>query len=146
MITATEARAASREVVDLLTLYFDALYNSDAELLAEVLHPSVIYATANDGTLLRLSMDDYLPIVSGREAPAARHDVRTDAVESIEFAGPNTAAARVRCSSGPKHFTDLLTLVRLEGRWWVIAKVFSFELRGDDPAEILDLRTAGAGR
>ncbi|MDO9174872.1 MAG: nuclear transport factor 2 family protein, partial [Actinomycetota bacterium] len=57
------------------------------------------------------------------------------AVESIEFAGPNTAMARVRCSIGPKHFTDLLTLLRIDGRWWVIAKVFSFELRDQHSEE-----------
>jgi hypothetical protein len=29
---------------------------------------------------------------------------------------------------GPKHFTDLLTLVHVDGRWQIIAKVFHFEL------------------
>jgi hypothetical protein len=117
------------EVVGLLARYFDALFASDAELLAEVLHPTAIYATASDGTLLRLSMPEYLPIVAEREAPAARGEARTDAIDAIEFNGPNTALARVRCSIGPKHFTDLLTLLRIDGRWWIIAKVFSFELR-----------------
>lgn len=128
MIAAPLATTALDEVVELVRRYFDALYASDAELLAEVLHPSAIYATANDGTLLRLSMPEYFPIVEAREAPADRGEARTDAIESIEFAGPNTALARVVCSIGPKHFTDLLTLLRIDGRWWVIAKVFSFEL------------------
>lgn len=135
MIAATDSQAALSEVVDLLGRYFDALHRSDADELREVLHPSAVYATANDGSLLRLSMDEYLPIVAGREAPAARHEPRTDAVESIEFAGPNTALARVRCSIEPKHFTDLLSLLRIDGRWWVIAKVFSFERRDQHPEE-----------
>lgn len=135
MIAAADTRSVVTDVVDLLQRYFDALYDSDADLLGEVLHPTAIYATANDGSLLRLSMQEYLPIVADREAPAARQELRTDAVESIQFAGPNTAMARVRCSVGPKHFTDLLTLLRIDGRWWIIAKIFSFELRDQHPQE-----------
>ena len=69
-------------------------------------------------------MAEYLPIVAAREAPSSRGEARTDAIESIEFAGPATALARVRCSIGPKRFTDLLTLVHTDGRWQIIAKVF----------------------
>jgi hypothetical protein len=115
-------------VLDLLGRYFDALHRSDAELLAGVLHPTALYATAADGGLLRLSLPEYLAIVAARESPAGRGESRTDAVESIEFAGPVTASARVRCSIGPKRFVDLLTMVKLDGRWWVMSKVFHYEV------------------
>ena len=42
--------------------------------------------------------------------------------------GPVTALARVECSIGPKHFIDLLTLVHVDGRWQILAKVFHFDL------------------
>jgi Tautomerase enzyme/Putative lumazine-binding len=58
-----------------------------------------------------LSMEEYLPIVAARESPESRGEARTDAIESIEFAGPVTSLARVRCSIGPKCFTDLLVEV-----------------------------------
>jgi len=35
--------------------------------------------------------------------------------------------AKLRCSIRPKNFVDLLTLIRVEGRWQVIAKVFHWE-------------------
>ena len=123
--------AALDELRELLGRYFDGLYRSDAGLLATVFHPTAVYATATEGTLTRLSMSEYLPIVAARESPASRGEARTDAIESIEFAGPVTALARVRCSIGPKRFTDLLSLVRVDGRWQIIAKVFHFDL---DPA------------
>ena len=107
--------------------YFDGLYASDAGALGAVFHPGAVYATAADGPLTRLSMAEYLPIVAAREAPTSRGETRTDAIESIEFAGPATALARVRCSIGPNHFTDLLSLVRTDGRWQIIAKVFHVE-------------------
>jgi 4-oxalocrotonate tautomerase len=140
MIGVSDALAANTAIHDLLERYFDALHHCDVELLAGVLHPSAIYATVGGGELIRWSVDEYLPVIAARESPASRGEARTDAIDSIEFAGPDTALARVRCSTGPKHFVDLLSLLRIDGRWWVIAKVFAFEGRDDAPAR----QTAGS--
>ncbi len=120
--------ARFHEVTALLEAYFDGLYHSDAERLSTVFHPSALYACATGGTLVCLRMDEYLPMVARRASPASRGDPRTDRIIAIEFVGPVTAMARVQCAILPKHFTDLLTLVRLDGRWQVMAKVFHFEL------------------
>ena len=87
-----------------------------------------MYACATGGTLLTLRMDEYFPIVDQRPSPASRGDMRTDRIIAIEFVGPVTALARVQCSILPKHFTDLLTLLLVDGRWQVMSKVFHFEL------------------
>jgi hypothetical protein len=121
---AADSAGVLREVHQLLGRYFDGLYTSDADALASVFHPDALYATAAAGPFTRLTMAEYLPIVDAREAPATSGEQRTDAIESIEFAGPAAAMARVRCSIGPKRFTDLLTLVCTGGRWQIIAKVF----------------------
>ena len=123
-----DTAGALDEVIDLIGSYFDGLYRSDPELLATVFHPAAVYATATEDPFVRLSMAEYLPIVANRESPESRGEARTDAIESIEFAGPRTALARVQCSIGPKHFTDLLSLVRVGTRWQIIAKVFHFDL------------------
>lgn len=104
--------------------YFEGLYRSDAGLLGRVFHPRAIYACASDGPLRTLSMAEYLPMVDQRPSPASRAEARTDRIVSIEFAGPVTALARVECSILPRHFIDLLTLVQVDGRWQIIAKVF----------------------
>lgn len=122
-----DSAATLREVHQLLGRYFDGLYASDADALGAVFHPGAVYATVADGPLTRLTMAEYLPIVAAREAPMSRGEIRTDAIESIDFAGPATALARVRCSIGPKHFTDLLSLLHSDGRWQIIAKVFHVE-------------------
>lgn len=123
-----QSGTAMHEVYELLGRYFDALHHSDADALSSIFHPGAVYATATEGPLLRWSMEEYFPIVAARESPASRCEGRTDAIESIEFAGPVTALARVQCSIGPKRFTDLLTLVQVDGRWQIIAKVFHYEL------------------
>lgn len=108
----------------LLGDYFDALYNSNAELLAKVMHPKAIYASADEQPLLYRTMDQYLPIVAARASPASRNEARCDAIDSICLAGDRTAHARVRCAIGPRRFVDFLSIIYVEGRWQIIAKVF----------------------
>lgn len=116
------------EIRATLTDYFDGLHHSDAERLSRVFHPAAIYACATDGTLTHLTMDTYLPIVAARPSPGSRHETRHDRIMSIELAGDVTASARVTCSIGPKRFTDFLSLIHIDGRWQIIAKVFHYDL------------------
>ncbi|MFI8104079.1 nuclear transport factor 2 family protein [Streptomyces sp. NPDC086023] len=121
--------AVGREdaVREVLGRYFDGLYAGDTELLAGVFHPGAVYATASGGELLRLNMDAYFPVVARREPPAARGERRRDRIVSVDFAGPVTALARVECALGPRFCTDFLTLVHVDGRWQIVAKVFHYE-------------------
>jgi hypothetical protein len=119
-------------IAEMLQLYFDGLYHSDTARLGQVFHPKALYACATEGTMLHRGMREYFPVVDKRPSPASRGEPRRDRIISIEFAGPVTAIARVECAIGPKLFTDLLTLVHLDGRWQIIAKVFHFDLQ-DSP-------------
>lgn len=116
-------------VTQVLKNYFEGLYRCDTQLLRQVFHPAALYACATDKELLTLGMAEYFPIVDKRVSPASRGDARTDRIVSIEFVGPVTALAKVQCSILPKHFTDLLSMVFVENRWQIIAKVFHYELQ-----------------
>jgi hypothetical protein len=115
-------------IVAVLERYFDGLYRGDSRILADVFHPAAIYASATGGKLLALQMNEYFPIVDARPSPASKGESRADRIIAIEFAGPATAFARVECAIAPKHFTDLLTLIFVDGKWQIISKVFHFEL------------------
>jgi 4-oxalocrotonate tautomerase len=132
MSVATQHETGFSEVARVLADYFDGLHYSDTTILRRVFHPAAQYACASDGSLLQLRMEEYFPIVDQRPSPASRGEARTDRIVSIEFAGAVTAFARVECSIAPKVFTDFLTLVKLDGRWQIIAKVFHYKL---DPAD-----------
>lgn len=121
------------DVVAVLKDYFDGLHHSDTERLRRVFHLQAVYATASNGTPLILRMDEYFPIVDLRPSPASKGEVRTDEIVSIEFVGPVTALAKLRCSIQPKYFVDLLTLIHVGGRWQVIAKVFHSEENAHEP-------------
>ena len=117
------------DVIGVLETYFDGLYHADIERLGIAFHPKAIYATADKTPLLYRTMDEYFPVVAKRVSPASRDESRRDVIESIEFAGENTAFARVRCSIGTKDFTDFLTLVRTDGAWRIMAKIFQIAER-----------------
>ena len=111
-------------VIGVLETYFDGLYHADTDRLANAFHPKAIYATADETPLLYRTMDEYFPVVAKRISPASRDEPRRDVIDAIEFAGENTAFARVRCSIGTKDFIDFLTLVRVDGVWRIMAKIF----------------------
>ena len=91
--------------------YFDALYYCDTGLLQKVFHPKAVYATAD-------------------ETPS-RGEARNDVIDEIQFAGDNTAFARVRCTMAGKAYVDFLTFVREGGRWRIMAKVFQMSARAE---------------
>ena len=122
-------------VTQLLSKYFDALYFSDAQRLSEIFHPDAHYVCVTDGSLQRLTMDQYFPIVSKRPSPASTNQQRKDNIISLEFAGPVTAYARVECIIGHKFFTDFLTLICINGQWQIISKVFHYELKPEASSE-----------
>lgn len=116
--------SAFHDITGVLQDYFDALYFCDTGSLQRVFHPRAIYATADETPLLYRTMEEYVPVVAARQSPASRDEARGDHIDAIHLAGENTAFARVRCSIGQRDFVDFLTLVRSDGEWRIISKVF----------------------
>lgn len=112
------------EVQALLGEYYDALYHVDAGRLAAVFHPKAQYFTVLDGALVHLDMPSYLPIVAARSSPHEGAEAYRMELESIEFAGPHSAFARLRCSLFGKDYIDLLSLLFLDQNWRIVSKVF----------------------
>lgn len=120
-------------IVDLLKRYYDALYRCDIALLETVFHASAQYFTASSGELLHLDMQSYFPIVEQRISPESSGEPYAFSIDSIDLAGAVTAIARMRSSMLGKDFSDLLTLIQLEGEWKIIAKVFHYTIHADTP-------------
>lgn len=131
-MTTTLARSSATAadfaaVLALLERYFEAFQHSDARALGELFHPGALYAFADGASLKQLDMATYLPIVAARPSPASRGEARDDRVRALEFAGPATALATVECRLNGKHYVDFLSLLKLEGRWRIVSKVFHVE-------------------
>lgn len=112
------------DVLALLADYYDGLYRLDTAKLREVFSPSAHYATIAQGELLSLSIDQYLPRVEQRQPPAEAGTPYESRVTAIRFAGDDTALAEVECSLFGHEYRDFLSLLRIDGRWRIQAKVF----------------------
>lgn len=131
-LAAAPLRSEYGVVAALLDRYYEGLYYGNADLLSQVFHPAATYATAAGGELLRLGLADYLPVVAKRESPASLGEPYGFELESIAFAGPTTALARMRSTMLGKRFVDFLSLLKIDGEWRILAKVFHYDT--DAPA------------
>lgn len=116
----------NNDIDQLIQDYLDGLYRCDTTLLARVFHPQAIYATAVDATPLIMNMATYLPVVAQRDPPARQNAPRRERILHIERVGPSTAFVKLECSFFQKDYTDLLSLICVEGRWQIISKVFHY--------------------
>jgi hypothetical protein len=115
------------QIESLVADYLEALYQCDTGLLENVFHPQAIYATAVESKPLVLSMPEYLPIVAKRDPPARTSAPRIEEIILIDVVGPTTALVKLRCRFFQKDYLDLLTLIKVDGKWSIIAKVFHYD-------------------
>lgn len=117
-------------VIDLMKRYYDGLYRCRKDILANVFHPQARYITASGEDVLNLDMETYFSIIDKRKSPKSNGEPHAYDIESIEFAGPVTAFARMRCFMLSKDYTDFLSLIRVDGKWVIISKVFHVQDQG----------------
>jgi hypothetical protein len=109
--------------------YLDALHEGDAEKLAQVFLPSSALTQVLDGELKIVPRDEWLAAVRARPKPKDTGMARDDFILALDLIGPALAHVKVKCQLPPRHFTDILSFVKHEGRWRVAQKVFMTELR-----------------
>lgn len=109
--------------------YFDGLHEGDADKLASVFHESAALTYEQSGELVVLPLAKWLQSVRERPSAQSRGLARDDAILLFDQSGPASAFVKVRCQIPPLHFTDYLSLLKVEGRWVVAQKVFATEVR-----------------
>ncbi len=109
--------------------YFDGLYEGNAEKLASVFHDTSALTYEQDGKLVVLPRDAWLTAVRARPSAKSKNLARDDAILSIDQSGPTTAFVKVKCQIPPRYFTDYLNLLKIDGTWRVVQKIFATELR-----------------
>ena len=117
----TSDEAAVRQVVQ---DYFDALYDGDVTKFREVFHPACRLFTLSEGKLLTLDYEPYMARVAGRASSASRGDARDDEIVLLTVASPTTAFVRVRDCYLPMHFVTDLSLLKVDGRWRIVSKLW----------------------
>ena len=105
-------------------VYFDGLYEGDANKIASAFHEVSHLYVANGSEVTDLPREKWLDMVRSRPSAKSQNLPRRDRIVSIDISGPETAFVKVECQIPPRYFTDYLTLVKADGRWQVISKTF----------------------
>lgn len=110
-----------------LTDYFDGLYHGDMDRFGVAFHPLARLWTVAEGTVSAIDYAPYMERCRGRAAPAASGAAQLAEVLELTQTSGDTAHARVRDAFPPRVYINDLTLVRSEGRWQIVAKVYHAE-------------------
>ena len=116
------------ELVQAAQSYLDAFYTSDIALMRRVFHPSCRLFSNRDGELQDEVLESYLQRVAARPSPASLGQPRMDEILTIDRSSPECAMIKCRAARLPRLYTDYISLLRIDGRWQVMSKTFSWEI------------------
>ena len=114
-----------KSLKEAIQVYFNATNESDANEMATVFHDSAhLYQIGTDGALSDWDKDFFMNIIaSGKQEDQGKVFPTYNEILSIDFTSENTAVARVKVRVRDILFTDILSFICLDNRWWIIAKV-----------------------
>jgi hypothetical protein len=116
-------------VEDVIQLYFDGLYEGNADKLAEAFVPSADLRWLEKGELQVLSVPDWLDRVRKRPSAKAEGKPREDFVVTMDRSDEQTAFVKVKCQLPPRYFTDYLVALKLADGWRIVSKTYRYDLK-----------------
>jgi hypothetical protein len=126
-MTVPHDRSSVEKVVQ---LYFDGLYEGDADKLGAIFHPSADLRWQEKGELQVLSVPAWLDRVRSRASAKKEGKPRDDFIVTIDRSDDNTAFIKVRCQLPPRYFTDYLVAFKLAGGdWTIVSKSYRYDLK-----------------
>lgn len=113
----------SAKIRDVVERYFNGVFKGDEALLRGAFHPeAVVYDNAKDG-FRRRSIDEYISAVMSRQSPKSNGESQDMNILYLDvLADQATVTARL-AFSGNRYY-NALTLLHLDGRWWIVSKTF----------------------
>lgn len=109
--------------------YFDAAYDMDAEQFQTLFHPlSAVTRVGDDGEVSVMPIETWLAGVRNATAPRKLGLERKDEIIAIDVSG-HLALIKLKLQMPPRHFTDLLSCLKVQGAWKIVQKVMSVDVR-----------------
>lgn len=111
----------------LLTIqtYLDGLYEGDTKKLRQSFHEVCHLHALTDGKVSALSLESWCKLVEGRASPKSQNfDRGLERVIRVEESAPNCANVTLTCAVPGRLFTDHLSLLKADGRWQIVNKIF----------------------
>lgn len=120
--------AERNAVAGVVASYFEGLHRAEPAVLREVFHEDLAYVNATDGAYASKNLDEYLADVGGRAPSPPRCEPK---IEQIKQIGEDLAFVHATMNLMNRDYRDALTLIKADGRWKIISKVFVFAEQGE---------------
>jgi Putative lumazine-binding len=117
--------AAIRQTVQ---YYFDGGKNRDSVALRKAFHPEARMLFAKDGKLVVVPIGEYITRATKDQPKPGQVDSTKRQVTSVDVTG-DAAIARLRLERPDVVVTDYMSLLKVDGRWQIVNKIFSRETR-----------------
>lgn len=125
-----EIQAVDPAVRAPLEAYLRGQATGNAEEFALAFHPDAELWGMGNGTLRRMSAQDYISRAAG--APPADGSQQRRWIETIDIT-QDTAVAKIVLDYPTMRFTDYMALARIEGRWVIVNKLYQGERKAQTP-------------
>lgn len=102
-------------------LYFQGHATGDGGYFRRAFHPDAYLFWVDNGKLAKRSSEEFAAGATGKPADDEARRVRRIAM--IDIAG-NAAIAKVDLAYPTMHFVDYLSLLKIDGRWVIVDKIF----------------------
>ena len=119
--------AAVRQAVQ---YYFDGGKNRDSVALRKAFHPDARMLFAKEGKLVIVPIGEYIARVAENKLKPGEVDSTQRRVASVDVAG-DAAVARLELERPDALVTDYMSLLKVDGRWQIVSKIFTRETRRD---------------
>lgn len=115
------AEAEQRAVAATVELYLQGHATGDGALWRRAFHPEAKLFWVKDGQLAQRTAEEFAASASGR--PAADEARRARKISSLDIAG-DAAMVKVELRYPEVTFIDYLSLLKLDGQWRIVHKIF----------------------
>jgi hypothetical protein len=112
------------EIRAFLNDYFDVLQNQDMTLFDRVFHADCVLYSTQDGQTVVRPYKVYRDMVQGRASPESVKAPRQDTILMLDVLSDEMALAKVQLRLFDNIMVDYLNLMKVQGRWTVVAKHF----------------------
>jgi hypothetical protein len=117
--------AAVRQTVQ---YYFDGGKNGDSLALRKAFHPDARMLYAKENKLVIVPIDEYIARVGSQQRKPGEVDSTKRKVTSVDVVG-DAAIARLVLERPDAVLTDYMSLLKVDGRWQIVNKIFTRKTR-----------------
>ncbi len=114
-ITPSEVRIIEQIITD----YFDGLYEADVEKLRKIFHEDAYLKAPG----LRRSRDEWLQAVGNRPVPKQENEPYGFKILSTDIVGEQ-AMVKLECPLFDKFYIDFIGLLKENGQWLIVNKMY----------------------